>query len=203
MARPRTVADDEILAATARAIGRLGPARLTLAEAAEEAGLAPATLVQRFGSKRGLLLALSERSVDHGAAALRRARSRRSSPLGALRAGLVALAGPVSDPETFANHLAFLQLDLGDPEFHRHAKAHFDAVRDEIRALLDEAVAACELRPCDTRRLARTVQATYNGALVTWAVQGHGTLARWLRRELDAVLEPHSPRLARRTIEPR
>ncbi|MET8542281.1 helix-turn-helix domain-containing protein, partial [Kitasatospora sp. NPDC004799] len=57
MPRPRTTSDAEILAATARAIGIHGPGRLTLAHVGAEAGVSPATLSQRFGSKRGLLLA--------------------------------------------------------------------------------------------------------------------------------------------------
>ena len=62
--RPRTVPDEQILGAAHRAMSRLGPARWTLAEVAKEAGLSPATLVQRFGSKRGLMLALWAAAVD-------------------------------------------------------------------------------------------------------------------------------------------
>ncbi|MCA1563440.1 MAG: TetR/AcrR family transcriptional regulator, partial [Acidobacteria bacterium] len=42
--------------AAIQVMARLGPVRLTLADVAREIGLSPATLVQRFGSKRGLLL---------------------------------------------------------------------------------------------------------------------------------------------------
>src|SRR2546423_683694 len=72
------------LAAASRGIGRLGPGRLTLADVAHEAGLAPATLLQRFGSKRGLLLALVEfglAGVDECFAVVRAAHR---SPLAAL-----------------------------------------------------------------------------------------------------------------------
>src|SRR5260370_31334591 len=48
--RPRVTSDAAILEATARAIGRMGPTRLTLADVAEEAGGAPATLLQSIGS---------------------------------------------------------------------------------------------------------------------------------------------------------
>src|SRR5262249_26019001 len=57
--RPRETTDAAILEATARAMSRVGPARLTLAHVAKDLGIAPATLIQRFGSKRGLLLALA------------------------------------------------------------------------------------------------------------------------------------------------
>ena len=62
--RPRTVSDAQILYATQRAMSRLGPTRMTLAAVAKEAGLSAATLVQRFGSKRGLMLALWATALD-------------------------------------------------------------------------------------------------------------------------------------------
>src|SRR4030095_15809595 len=61
MARPRKVSGDEVFAATERAMPRLSPNELTLAAIAAEAGLTAGALVQRFGSKRDLLLALSGR----------------------------------------------------------------------------------------------------------------------------------------------
>src|SRR3712207_9546177 len=62
--RPRTVSDDDILAATGRALQRASPAQLTLADVAAEAGLPPATPLPRFGSKRGLLLALAAQAPN-------------------------------------------------------------------------------------------------------------------------------------------
>jgi hypothetical protein len=90
-----------------------------------------------------------------------------------------------------ANQLAFLQMDLHDPDFHRLALAHSRTVRDSIRALLDDAVAGGELRPCDTRRLAEAVEVVYNGALVTWAIHRRGPVDRWLGRQLETILAPH------------
>jgi AcrR family transcriptional regulator len=191
MPRPRTLDDDAILDAAVRAVALAGPARLTLADVASEAGLAPATLIQRFGSKRGLLLAISERGAGRAGAGLRRARARHDSPLDALRAGLVDDAGAASDPKAFANHLAFLQLELADPDFHQHLHAYMESVLSEIRDLLDEAVERGELRAGGTRELAQTVLTTYNGALLTWAIFRRGTLGAWVRREIDAVLGPH------------
>jgi AcrR family transcriptional regulator len=62
--RPRTVDDAAIAMAIGRVITKLGPAKLTLAAIAREAGLSPATLVQRFGSKRNLLVKLSGGAGD-------------------------------------------------------------------------------------------------------------------------------------------
>jgi AcrR family transcriptional regulator len=63
MARPRTLSDAEILDRISAGAGRSDSA-WTLAGAAEAAGLHPATLIKRFGSREGVLLALSRRWVD-------------------------------------------------------------------------------------------------------------------------------------------
>lgn len=189
--RHKIVQDDAVLDAAVRVVDRSGPGGLTLAAVAEEAGLSPATLVQRFTSKRGLLLAIAARGSDSAGACLEAARGRHRSPLRALAAGLVDQSAAVATPEVMANQLAFLQMDLRDPEFHAAALAHAAGVRREIQVLLDAAVEAGELRAQDTARLAQAVQTTYNGALITWAIYRRGRLESWLRRELDTLLEPH------------
>jgi AcrR family transcriptional regulator len=191
MPRPKTVADDAVLDAALRVIDRGGPNELTLAAVAREVGLAPATLLQRFHSKRGLLLAINSRGSDNAGSSLREATKRHRSPLRALLAGLVDISSRVASPETLANHLAFLQIDLSDPEFHQLALAYTTAVREEIKRLLDAAVEAGELEATDTSRLAQGVQTTYNGARITWAIYRKGRLDAWLRRELDTLLAPY------------
>ena len=191
MPRPKTIDDDAVLDAAGRVIDRGGPSQLTLAAVAKEVGLAPATLVQRFESKRGLLLALARRGADGAGGSLRAASRRQRSPSRALVSGLVDMSARVAAPETMANQIAFLQVDLSEPEFHRLALEHAIAVRAEIKALLDAAVAAGELKIDDTTRVAQAVQTTYNGALITWAIHRKGPLATWLRRELETLLAPY------------
>ncbi|WP_106400189.1 TetR/AcrR family transcriptional regulator [Actinocorallia populi] len=192
MVRPRTTSDEEILAAAARAVGQVGAARLTLAAVAREAGLAPATLVQRFGSKRGLLLALAEHGS--GTSPFEAARAANPSPLAALHEALGALASRVDSPEQMANNLGFLQLDLTDPEFREHAADDARRTGGHIAGLLAEAVAAGELRAgVDVPRLARAVQVAYNGSLILWSLTGDIPLGRALRADVDEVLDPHRP----------
>ncbi len=62
MARPRTLSDDEILERIADSLeGATGP--WSLESAAAATGLHAATLIKRFGSRHGLLLALSRRWI--------------------------------------------------------------------------------------------------------------------------------------------
>src|SRR5262249_27193952 len=104
--RPRTATDADLLTAAHRAVSRVGPSRLTLADVAAEAGGAPATLVQRFGSKRGLLLALVQLAPAGVGAEFAALRAAHSSPLAAVRAVADCMAGMAPTPEELANHLA-------------------------------------------------------------------------------------------------
>jgi AcrR family transcriptional regulator len=189
--RPRETTDEAILAATGRAISRFGPARLTLAHVAAEVGVAPATLVQRFGSKRGLLLALARQAPAETGGQYAALRAAHPSPLAALFAVADCMAGMAVTPEELANHLAFLNIDLTDPEFHQLALQQARAARGELTAILDAAVKAGELAPCATERLARAVQVTLGGGLIAWAIEREGTAAEWLRDDLDMLLQPY------------
>ena len=189
--RPRTVPDGQILDAAARAIGRLGPSRFTLADVAAEVGLAPATLVQRFGSKRGLMLAVAGSSVAFIDGCFAAIRAEHPSPLAALRVAATHMASMVESPESLANHLAFLQIDLSDPEFHALALASHRRTDAGYRALLDDAVAAGELVPVDTARLARAVAATAGGSLIAWAILREGDVGTFVRDDVDTLLAPY------------
>ena len=189
--RPRETSDEQILAATMRVMQRLSPTQLTLAEVAKEAGVVPATLIQRFGTKRGLLLAVcgtAPASVPQQFAA---GRAKHSSPLKALIELYADCSGFAPTPEAVANGLAYLQIDLTDPDFHAITLAQFRAIRAETKKLLDEAVSARELRPCDTAKLACLIQHINDGAMVSWAVYREGTVAAWVRRDLEALLAPY------------
>ncbi|MFF2789058.1 TetR/AcrR family transcriptional regulator [Streptomyces sp. NPDC058049] len=181
-----------ILHAATEVMGRLGPSGLTLAAVAREVGLVPGTLVQRFGSKRGLILALADRSVRDTDALPDRIRGEQESALGALAALLAEWSAPMVSPETFANHLAFLCMDLTDPELHERALAVHEAQRRAVGTLLAQAVSTGELRATtDVGALTATVQAVTSGTGLSWALDRQGALVQRVRHGLDAVLAPH------------
>jgi AcrR family transcriptional regulator len=202
--RPREKTDEDLLEGTMRVINRLGPARMTLADVASETGVAPATLMQRFGSKRGLLLAVARHgaeTVDRQFADIRRDHD---SAIAALSAVASTMTHMVETPEALANSLAFLQMDLADPQFHKFALQHAHAMRTEIRGLLEAGIAAGELAPCDTRRLARAIHGMLNGSLLIWAVDREGAVEKRVREDLEMLIQPHrqarrpTPRKSRR-----
>ena len=192
--RPRKASDEEVFAATQRAMMRLGPTQLTLAEIAEEAGLTAGALVQRFGSKRGLLLALMSRMAEWPRQFFGQLRAEHASPLAALYAYADCFAQMGETPATLAHHLSYLQLDLTDPDFFEHTSAQARATRAEMCDLLDAAAAAGELTPgVDTAALVRSVEVTISGSLMTWAFYREGSMSSWMREELDRLFAPYRP----------
>jgi AcrR family transcriptional regulator len=189
--RPRKASDEEVFAAAGRVMARLGPAQLTLSDLAAEAGLTAGALVQRFGSKRGLLLALSGRAAAQTGETFEGLRAAHRSPLAALRAYGDCMAQMGETPGTLANFLAWLQLDLTDADFHRNVLAQARATRAALRALIEDAVAAGELASdADPDRLARGVEVTLSGSLMTWAFYQDRPAAIWVREDLESLLAP-------------
>jgi AcrR family transcriptional regulator len=189
--RPRTVDDGQILEAAGRIIVQRGPGRFTLADVGAEIGLSAAALVRRFGSKRGLMLALARAASDSVDACFAAVRQAHASPLEALLAAATEMTRYISTPEEMANHLAFLQTDLSDPDFYAVMLENARRILDGYRALLDDAVKADELVRCDTARLARAVDAVAGGSLIGWAVYREGTAEAWVRGDLTTLLQPY------------
>ncbi len=200
--RPRKASDEEVYAAAYRAMSRLGPAELTLADIATEAGVTASALVQRWGSKRELLLKLSGLVAGGTAdlfAGLRRAHR---SPLAVLYAYADCMAELAPAPAAFARNLSWLLVDLTDPGFKRNVQAQTRATEREMRKLLEDALKAGELRPAAVRKvgtaaLARAVAAVIGGSLMNWAFYEEGTAAAWIRRDLAVVLQPWQARRRR------
>lgn len=124
MSKRRKVSDDEIFNAVHRAMQQHGPHELTLTHIASEAGVTPGLLVQRFGSKRDLLLALSQRFAGSAPALFEQLKAAHPEPLDTLRAYAACMAGLASTPDALSRNLAYLQIDLTDDAFRANLLAN-------------------------------------------------------------------------------
>lgn len=183
MARPRKISDDDLLAATGRAIGRYGPG-FTLAQVAGEAGVAVGTVAGRFGSKRNLLLAMMTAGSATVAPRMRAAARDLDPPAAIVAAALVIVDG-LADPSTTTNHLGQLGVDLADPAL----RSGFASLRAGVHEVLTDLFAAADLPGAPPPpQSARIVAALTQGVLMDWALHPRGAIADVLRADVEAVL---------------
>lgn len=193
--RRRKVEDVDVFAALVRVMKRRGPADLTLRAIAAEAGLTAGALVQRFGSKRALLLAHARYAAATGDVGLTVPEPRTKSPLEELRSFAAVHAQLADSPRAALRNLAYLQNDLADPALRRHLLRLARAARAEIQQLLVDAVAKGELQAdTEVETLARSIEITLRGSFVSWTLYREGAAASWLLEDLDATLRPHLSR---------
>ena len=185
MARPRHITDERLLTAAGRVVSRLGPG-FTLADVASEAQVAVGTLAQRFGSKHGLLVAMTRAAIDG-----MRGQMRDSVPgaggADAVVRVLVAAYAPLDDSATAANNLAQLATDLADEEL-RGLMAEFYAVMEaEVTALIRLAAGALPGAP-PAPVAARILTAVADGTAIHWSARPEGGLCDRMRADLAAVV---------------
>jgi AcrR family transcriptional regulator len=112
MARPREHTDEDLLDLVGVALARrTARSRWSLADVAGESGVAPATLVKRFGSRHGLLVALSRRWIDSIPA-----QPAGGDPVGELTEWVSASFSPTPDRAAAVVGMQYLMEDLSDDE---------------------------------------------------------------------------------------
>jgi AcrR family transcriptional regulator len=190
--RPRTVQDTAILDAAIEVLSRIGPEKMTLADVGSAVGLSAATLVQRFGSKRDLLLALVRHMTGEIDNRFEAAMANNESPLDAIFAAATDRAGKVATHVSLGNRLSFYMSQLEDPEFHVVAIENTRRAIDGFQRMLDAAVEAGELTEgyTDTAQLAETIYSMQMGSLLVWAVMNEGSFKAKVRRDMDILLRP-------------
>lgn len=183
VARPRKISDDELVAATGRAIGRHGPG-FTLAHVAAEAGVAVGTVAGRFGSKQNLLLAMVTASSAHVAARMRAA-TEGLDPVAAITAAAVVIAEGLDDPATAPNHLGQLGSDLAEPVL----RSGFATLRAGVHEVLTDLFATATLPGAPPpAQAARIIAALAHGAVMDWALNPGGAITDLLEADVAAVL---------------
>jgi len=189
--RRRKAEDADVFAAMGRVMRRVGPAELTLAAIAKEAGVTAGALVQRFGSKRELILA-HWRQFAAGTDAPPGPAARATSPLQAIRDTAAQFAAMAASPRAALRNLAYMQSDWADPALRRHWLRQTRAERARYEQLVTQAVARGELRAgTDARAVARLIEVTLCGSFLTWTLHREGPAATRLHKDLDATLRPY------------
>jgi AcrR family transcriptional regulator len=189
---PRKAEDADVFSAMVRVMMRVGPAQLTLAAIAKEAGITAGALVQRFGSKRELMLAHARYAAATLDIGFGPPLTGTESPLSAIMECAEEFAKLAESPRAALRNLAYLQRDLADPALRRNLLRLHRAARAYYERLIADAISAGELRPeTDIEVLARTIEVTLGGSFLAWTLYREGAASIWLRNDLNAVLRAY------------
>jgi AcrR family transcriptional regulator len=185
MSRSTQVTDEQILAAAMECIAADGPSP-TLADVGARVGLSAPRIYQRFGTKRELLLRVLELWSERVSTSF----AGDGEPLDRIVAGLSRMTDLMATPRNVANVTASLYIYLEDPEFREAIQVGYRGQRAAITALLNEAIARDQLKPCDTEALSRLLVLTVRGAEHAWAVEPDGELDDWVQSYVRDCLAP-------------
>jgi AcrR family transcriptional regulator len=176
MSRQKTISDEDVLEGAARVMFAAGP-EFTLAQIGKATGLAPATLLQRFGDKRALTVAAIAHDNKLFAKQLDRLPDARGEA--AVLAVFRLLTPDNVEPENFGTGLLWLRQDMRDPDLNRLARDRFRLLRKAVAARMPRLAVA-------PAQAARLIDAQWQGAMNQWGIQPEGRLGDFIARSLKS-----------------
>jgi AcrR family transcriptional regulator len=175
MPRRKTISDEDILDRALPLMAEMGPAGFTLADLGKAVGIAPATLLQRFGDKQTLIERAFSRDNERFVAWLE------ELPDGVGADVVIKVYTDATrlfgDNPNLADHLLWLREDIRDPMMNRLALERFKLFRAAIvKRLPPMRVSA--------NTAARLLDAQHHGAVIQWGLEPKGKLADFVRHSL-------------------
>jgi AcrR family transcriptional regulator len=178
MPRKRTISDQDLLDAALVVVRAAGPEALTFAAAASASGLAASTLVQRFGTKAGLLRGALLRAWDLLDEQTAAAAGAAGPGPGGVVDMLVGLSGSY-DAHDFADQLRVLREDLRDPVLRGRGPRWLAMLGQEVQRRLE---------PAAPDGIGELVVAHWQGTLTIWGFTRATPLSEAVRSALTALL---------------
>lgn len=177
MPRKKLLSDEVVLQAALEVMFRKGIAEFTLADVSKVCGMAPATLVQRFGGKHELIV----RAIAQDNEAF--ARKLQDLPETQGAAGVIAifrlLTPDIEEAGDLADQLLWLRLDIRDPDLNALARERFAVLRAAVAARMSNS-------RFPAQGLARLIEAQWQGAMNQWALNPEGRLTDYVANSLIA-----------------
>lgn len=165
--RPRTFSDEAIYAATASVLARMGNEHLTLSHIADEVGCSPPALVQRFGSKRSLLMNYVSWTTGQIRQRFAEVAASDVTPLEKIKelAAFPRSMRPyeIAEPEGLPTAVFMHLAAWNDESFKPLVEERIELLENEFHALLTQATDAGQLAGCDEREMARTLVTAFSG----------------------------------------
>jgi TetR/AcrR family macrolide resistance operon transcriptional repressor len=170
MPRPKTVSDADVMSAAVGVLGERGMAEFTLADVARKVGLSRAALIQRFGDRDAILLAIARQEVEATRAYLD-SLAFEPGPAG-LWHFLAEIIASMGNGEGFSVRVALAALEARDPML--------KALADQRYGMVQAAIAARLPDRDDRLEIARHLHAVIAGATMQWVASTDDDLAAFV-----------------------
>ena len=181
MSKKKNMEDHLVLEKALLVISEKGPDVFTLADIGKAVGLAPATLMQRFGSKQQLLILAAKQANVKLKSDLKVLKESKLPWDQELIHLLSALPEGFGSRHDIANSLGVLKLDMIDAELHPIARQYFESLRHRIQELLQIGQSSGQLGSSfDVEMITWELDALRHGLGIQWTLSGEGTLQKWL-----------------------
>jgi|GEM_PF-1822697 AcrR family transcriptional regulator len=181
MPRKKKIDDSVILQLILEVIIEVGAASFSLSDLSRKTGLSPATLLQRFGSKKNILHKAIALANDNLNRELTNRKQTDKSYVQTIIDIYLELAGNFITPSDIANGLDVLKYDINDKNLNALTRKYFKIRRNKIASLLILATEHNELpQDTDITSMVYNLEALWQGSVMLWALIGKGTLQRWL-----------------------
>lgn len=161
MPRPKTVSDEDVLAAAIEVLAARGTS-FTLSELADRVGLSRATLIQRFGDREAILLRMARHEVDATRAWL--AGLPVDTGKDALWRFLQLIVESMGPGDGFSVRVAVAALEAETPQLRVLAGKRYELVQQAIAMRLPDGP--------DRIETARHLHAIIAGASMQWVASG-------------------------------
>jgi AcrR family transcriptional regulator len=173
----------------------MGNEHLTLSLIAEEVGCSPPALVQRFGSKRALLMSYVTWTTERIRERFAEAEGSAASPLQRIKdlVGLPRSARPyeITDPEGLPTSVFMHLAAWNDESFRPLVEDRTRLIETELNRLLEQATQVGEIQGCDEPRMARTLLTAFSGASLQAIAVNREPIEERLPQLVDYLLEPY------------
>ncbi len=190
MARTKKVTDDAILHIILETIVEVGATEFSLEDLSKKTGLSPATMLQRFGSKKAILhkaLELANQNLDK---TFTNHVSTAKSALHKISDMYIELCSAFRSPKDVAKGLDILKLDITEKKLNTITRSYFDIRRKKILSLLSQAIDQGEISDSiSIIHLAENLEALWQGGILQWALIGNGSLNSWLETRLNSFFD--------------
>ncbi len=183
MAQKKIVEDQFVLEQALWVISKYGPDCFTLVDVGKAVGLAPATLLQRFGSKQQLLILAAKQATASLQQDLQKLKLKKLAWDKELIQLLASVPKGFGTRQDIASSLGLLKLDMIDPELHPVARELFKTLRGRIHELLLDGQKSGQLDASfDLEVVMWELDALRHGLVIQWTLSGKGTLKKWLEK---------------------